>query len=164
MFLRLFFILTLIPFVELWLLVKFTQRFDFGTTVLMIIGTGLLGAYLSKQQGAQALMEIRRQTSQGQMPTEALFDGMMIFVAGILLVTPGVLTDLLGLLLLIPWFRRIVRMILVAEFKKHTVMHVRTTFSSSFQTSAQPPLNPDIIDAEFERHPDSPEPPPQRLE
>ncbi len=159
--LRLFFILTMIPFVELYLLVKFTERFDFGTTVLMIIGTGLLGAYLSKQQGAHAMMEIRRQMSQGQMPTEALFDGMMIFVAGILLVTPGVLTDLLGILLLVPPIRRIVRMILVAEFKRHTVMHVRTTFSSSFQQPPEPSPDNDIIDAEFERHSDPPLPPPK---
>lgn len=159
--LRLFFLLTLIPFIELYLLFKFTERFDFGTTVLMIVGTGMLGAYLSKRQGAHAMMEIRRQMSQGQMPTEALFDGMMIFVAGILLVTPGVLTDFLGLLLLVPPIRRLVRIILVAEFKRRTVMHVHTTFSSSFQQPPQPHPESDIIDAEFERHSDPPLPPPK---
>lgn len=164
MLLRLFLLLTLMPIIELYLLTQFSLNFGLPTTILMILMTGFVGATLSKQQGTQALHEIRRQMSLGQMPTDALVDGCMIFVAGVLLVTPGVLTDLLGILMLIPVFRRVIRYWLVAELKKHTVIQVQqfgTSFhasmsSSSSSTSSHRHSADQPIDVEFERHRDPP--------
>ncbi len=104
---RLFFLFTLVPILELYILVKLGTIFGVGMTLLVVLGTGILGASLSKREGLKVWFRIQEEMQNGRFPGNELLDGFLIFVAGVLLLTPGLLTDILGFLTLIPWTRAI---------------------------------------------------------
>ena len=118
MFLRLLLLFTIVPLVELFLLVKLGTVVGVGPTVALVIFTGILGAWLARQQGLEVLRRVNEDLSQGRMPTEALMDGVLILIAGAVLLTPGLLTDALGFVLLIPRTRAEVRKIVAARFAR----------------------------------------------
>ncbi len=101
-----------VPAIELWGLIAVGKVIGGWNTVALVILTGLVGAWLAKQQGMQVLRLLQFQLSRGQMPTEALIDGALILAGGVLLLTPGFFTDLFGLVFLIPYTRMIVRHLL----------------------------------------------------
>ncbi len=109
MFLRLFLLFTCIPLVELFLLLKIGSIVGALNTILLVIITGVLGAYLAQQEGLRTLERIRTLMAQGEMPGESLIDALLILVAGFVLITPGILPDLLGFLMLIPATRAPIR-------------------------------------------------------
>lgn len=117
MLIRLILLLTIVPIVELTIILKAHDVFvtAFGSTdaILFTVGviviTGILGAKLAKHQGLQAISQIRESLRTGKMPTSALIDGVMILLGGFLLLTPGYLTDILGISLLLPPCRIILR-------------------------------------------------------
>ncbi len=114
MFWKLVLAFTLIPVVEIYLLIRVGSLFGALTTVVIVFGTGILGASLARMQGLKTMFKVREQLQQGLMPAGEMIDALLIVVAGIVLLTPGFLTDLAGFLLLIPttrvlfkqWLRR----------------------------------------------------------
>jgi UPF0716 protein FxsA len=109
-----------LPLVELCLVLLVSQYvLGWWGTLLFVIGTGLLGAWLARTQGLSTYRRIQQELSQGRMPTDSLIDGALILLAGVLLITPGVLTDLVGILLMIPPTRFLCRRWLIAWFKRH---------------------------------------------
>jgi UPF0716 protein FxsA len=106
---KLFLLFTLIPLIELALLIKIGQVIDLGPTIALVLITGVVGAFLARLEGLRTFTRIRSELFQGRMPADSLIDAMLILAAGILLVTPGVLTDAVGLLLLLPPTRALVR-------------------------------------------------------
>jgi len=94
-----------IPIVEFALLIEIGRRLGTVETLLLIFGTGIVGAYLARMEGFRILYRIQKDMARGIMPTEQLFDGILVLVAGIVLITPGLLTDLAGLILLKPFTR-----------------------------------------------------------
>lgn len=114
MFGRLFLLFTLVPALELYLLVKLGGVIGTERTIAIIIITGILGAYLARREGTRVWIEVQKKLSQGIMPGDELIGALLILVAGALLVTPGFLTDIAGFSLLIPPVRRIV----VEELKR----------------------------------------------
>jgi len=102
MLLKLFLAFTLIPFAEIYLLIKVGAVIGAFNTVALVILTGFIGAYLARMQGMQTMLRVRTSLQQGNMPAEDLIDALLIFAAGIVLLTPGFLTDAGGLLLLFP--------------------------------------------------------------
>ena len=109
MFGRLLLLFTLVPLVELYLLIKIGGLIGALPTVLIVIGTGVLGAFLARQQGFQVWRRIQTEMQMGRFPAEDMLDGLLIFAAGVVLITPGVLTDLAGILILAPFTRRFIR-------------------------------------------------------
>lgn len=107
MFTRLFLLFTIVPMAELYILIKIGSNLGAFNTILLIVITGILGALLTRLEGLRTLRQIMRSISQGIVPAEELVDSVLIFVAGIVLVTPGVLTDAMGLFLLFPYTRTI---------------------------------------------------------
>ena len=103
----------IVPIVELFLLIEIGRIIGTPMTLALIFVTGVLGAALARHQGVSAWRRAREQLASGEMPADALGDGAMILVAGAVLMTPGVLTDLFGFSLLIPacrrWIKRRVR-------------------------------------------------------
>ncbi len=99
--------LVLIPFIELWVLIKAGQAIGAGTTIILVLLTAVLGAWLMRRQGLETLQLIRLQLQRGEMPGLALIDGACILVGGVLLLTPGFITDSVGFLLLVPYTRNI---------------------------------------------------------
>jgi len=120
-FLRLLLLFTVVPLVELFLLVKLGTVIGIGATVLIVICTGVLGAWLARWQGLGVLRRLSEDVNQGRLPADALIDGLLILIAGAVLLTPGLITDALGFLLLVPQGRAVVRRIVAARFEKRTV-------------------------------------------
>lgn len=97
------------PILELWLLVRLGARYGVLPTVLLVVFTGIAGAWMARTQGLMVLMSIQREMGEGRMPAPQMIDGVMILVAGVLLLTPGLITDVAGFLLLAPPVRVIIR-------------------------------------------------------
>ncbi len=98
-------------------------------TVLLIILTGFVGAYLAKKQGIQAVRNLQKEIQYGRIPSNAILDAMAILVGGIMLLTPGFISDIVGLFLLFPITRNWVKPFLIQFIKKwidkHTVHIIR---------------------------------------
>lgn len=123
MFARLFLLFTIVPAVELYLLMQIGQLLGPLNTVLLIIITGAVGAALARREGFGVLQQIMADTQKGLPPADRLIEGVLVVVGGILLVTPGVLTDLSGFSLILPPTRRLLVGPVKAYFKKRiTVM------------------------------------------
>lgn len=98
-----------LPVVELGLLLKVGEWIGLGNTIALIVLTGVVGASLARREGVRVLANIQRDLAEGRMPAPYILDGLMILVAGVLLVTPGLMTDVTGFLLLVPVTRRVVK-------------------------------------------------------
>ncbi len=105
MFGRLFILFTLVPLVELYLLIKVGSHLGAEATILLIVLTGGVGALMARLQGFQVIVQIRERLREGVLPADELLAGGLIVVGGLLLVTPGLLTDAVGLALLLPFVR-----------------------------------------------------------
>ncbi len=110
MFARLLILFTVVPLIELALLIKLGNVIGLWPTIFIVIATGVLGAALARSQGTQVISAIRAEVAEGRPPTESLINGLLVLVGGVVLLTPGLLTDLLGFSLLIPftrnWFKK----------------------------------------------------------
>lgn len=118
MLFRVMLLFTLVPLVELSLLIESGRRIGFGATIAIVIITGILGAYLAKYEGFRIIFRIRRELSAGRLPTEELLDGVIILSGGLLLLTPGLITDAIGFLALIPLTRSHIKRYLKRKFKQ----------------------------------------------
>jgi len=98
---------TIVPITELALLIRIGQYIGLGYTVGIVIFTGVTGAYLAKMQGLITLRRIQEDVNHGIMPADKLFDGVLILCSGILLLTPGFITDIIGFMGLVPWTRNL---------------------------------------------------------
>lgn len=134
----LFFVL--VPLIELVLLSQMLQRTGLLLTIALVLITGVVGASLAKQQGMRVWKSIHQQMAQGQTPSKEIVSGVMILLAGAFLITPGILTDACGFLLLIPRLRIRLGLLLAEWFKAKTV--------SKFQATSWP--NVDVPVAEDE--------------
>lgn len=102
-------LLIIVPALEIGILVFSGNTIGVVPTILLIIATGVLGAWFAKSQGLKALTEAQAQMARGQLPGESILDGLCILVGGILLLTPGFITDMTGIILLLPSTRVIIK-------------------------------------------------------
>lgn len=123
---------TLVPIIELALLIKVGQHIGVANTITIVIATGILGAILAKSQGLKTLRNMQRDLGMGIMPADPLFDGLMILLGGILLLTPGLITDVIGFLMLIPYTRTLVKLWVKRKIKK-TIEEGRITTSFHYR-------------------------------
>jgi len=128
-FSKLFLILLLIPLIEIAILFQLAHWIGFWETILIQVGTAFLGASLAKYEGLRVWINIQTELNQGLMPAEKMIDGLMIFAGGIVLLTPGLLTDILGFLLLIPFTRKFFKKWLHKKFER-----MRSTGETGFTT------------------------------
>ena len=106
---RILFLLFLaIPLIEIYFLVQVGDVVGAGMTVFLVIFTATLGFFLVRQQGLTTLMKIQQMARSGENPAVEIIEGIALFIAGGLLLTPGFMTDALGFILLVPLFRRYV--------------------------------------------------------
>jgi UPF0716 protein FxsA len=110
---RLVLLFIVMPVVELAILVQLGMAIGVWPTIGLVVVTGTLGAWLARRQGVQVLRDIQADLSVGRMPAARMLDGLMILVGALLLLTPGIVSDGVGALLLFPWtrawFKRILR-------------------------------------------------------
>lgn len=117
MFLKLLLAFIIIPIAELYLLVKTGQYIGALNTVAIVIITGIAGAYLARVQGIHTLYKIRSSLQQGRLPSDELVDALLILIAGLVLLMPGFITDIAGLMLLLPQGRSVVKKLLVRKIR-----------------------------------------------
>jgi len=108
MLLRFMLLFILMPLMELAILVYLGTIIGALYTVLIVVATGILGAVMARHQGLAALSRIRSNIDSGIMPANELFDGALILAGGLLLLTPGIITDIVGFAVLVPQTRRII--------------------------------------------------------
>ena len=117
MFGRLFLLFTIVPLLELALLIELGGIIGVTNTIAIVIITGFIGAALARSQGFGILNRIQAEMAQGQLPGDSMVDGLLVFAGGLLLLTPGLLTDVLGFSLLIPASRSFLKTYLIRYFK-----------------------------------------------
>jgi UPF0716 protein FxsA len=120
----LFLLFTVVPLAELALLVWLGGQTEWWVPVLLVLADGVVGALLWRWQGLRAIVRIQADMAEGRMPADALVDGLLIFLAGALMITPGMITDVAGFALLIPPIRAVVKRFAKAWFTRH--VQVRT--------------------------------------
>lgn len=118
MLLRLILLFTLVPLIELSLLIELGRHIGLGSTIAIVLVTGIIGAYLAKYEGFKVISGIRQELGAGKIPAEGLIDGVIILAGGLLLLTPGLLTDSIGFLALIPVTRNHLKQYLKRKFKQ----------------------------------------------
>lgn len=138
MLLPLFLLFTLMPLLELWLLFQLSGMFGFWTTIFVVLLTGMLGAVLAKMQGWHTMFKIQNSLRAGQLPAKEMGDGVLILIAGVLLITPGVITDIVGLSLLVPPVRITVRKLLQIWLMKRVKIETAYFTQSSVQSPSRP--------------------------
>lgn len=116
MFLMLFILFLSIPFLEVILLIKMASVLGFWPTLAIQVGTAILGAALARVQGWLVWLRIKNELSAGRLPADAMMDGFLIFVAGLILITPGLISDTVGFLVLLPPTRHLLKRWLRGKF------------------------------------------------
>jgi len=137
MLFKLFLLFTIVPLCELALLIKIGEVVGLSYTIALVIFTGALGAWLARQQGIAVIAEVNTSMSKGVMPTNALVEGLLILVGGALLVTPGVVTDIFGFAMVVPFTRKLIR----ESVKRYMVSQVRVSVNNGggiYYTNMEP--------------------------
>ncbi|WP_462410856.1 FxsA family protein [Neobacillus sp. Marseille-QA0830] len=114
----LFFFIIAVPAADIGLLLVSGKVIGVWLTVMLIILTGVLGAYLAKKEGLQTLRTLQAQLQHGQLPGDAVLDGICILIGGTLLLTPGYITDITGFLMLFPPTRKIIKRYMLKHIKR----------------------------------------------
>ena len=102
----LFIVLLSVPLIEIYILIQVGRVIGAGTTVALVVFTAVLGAWMLRGQGLATLARARATLDQGQLPAQELVEGLILLLAGVLLLTPGFVTDALGFAALLPPVRR----------------------------------------------------------
>lgn len=159
MFGRLLLLFLIVPVVDLTLLVSVGSRIGLGPTLAIVVVTAVVGSWLARREGVAAWRRVQSRMATGGLPGPELIDGLIILVSGTLLLTPGFLTDVAGLLGLFPPTRALARRALKGRFERSVQAGTTRMFSGGVVTSfgASPfgggaeapfPTGPRIEDAE----------------
>ncbi|MEM6471670.1 MAG: FxsA family protein [Planctomycetota bacterium] len=138
MLFRLLVLFVTVPLIELYLLLQVAEMTGVMATFGLVLITGIIGSWLAKREGMMAWQRFHRAIGKGEVPSREIQDGLMIVFAGALLLTPGILTDVVGFFLLLPFGRNLVRRFFVAERFRMSGVQVQTSFHTAhdqpFQT------------------------------
>ena len=146
MLIRLILLLVLaLPFIEIALFIVIGQAIGVLPTLLGIIITGAIGALVLRWQGMGVLRQMQMRFSRGEMPARQMGDAVLIGLAGVLLLLPGYFTDLVGLVLLLPWTRALIYRLLARNLK------VVEVTGAEYRA-----VDPDVIELEHKEWRDGP--------
>jgi UPF0716 protein FxsA len=124
MFFYLFLLFIVLPLVEIMILVKIGMVTSFWVPIAIVVVTGVVGTALARREGWKVLERMREDVRTGQMPADSLIDGFLVLLAGILFVLPGILTDIVGIVLLFPPSRQLVKRGVAAWFRRNVDVHM----------------------------------------
>jgi UPF0716 protein FxsA len=148
---KLFLLFAILPIIEIAILINVGEQIGGWYTVAIVILTAFAGAHLVRQQGLSTLMQAQQKMQAGTMPGQEMAEGLLLVIAGVLLVTPGFITDGIGFLLSLPMTRPLIAKGLL---KHLSVRVVNQSFDGDFAQYQQPhstAQSDDIIEGEFER-------------
>ena len=124
---RIFLILFItIPLVEIAILINIGKIIGAGYTIALVIGTAFLGVSLLRIQGISTLAKVQSNIAKGQLPATELIEGLILLISGVLLLTPGFFTDMLGFLMLVPILRQRLAETFFVNFMKNRI-NIRQT-------------------------------------
>jgi UPF0716 protein FxsA len=154
---KLFLLFAILPIIEIALLINVGEQIGGWNTVIIVIITAFAGAHLVRQQGLSTLMQAQHKMQDGAMPGQEMAEGLLLVIAGVLLVTPGFITDGFGFLLILPMTRPVIAKALLRKMAVQVVTQSQTgEFHSQYTQgdNARGASNDDIIEGEFERKDD----------
>lgn len=129
----LFLAFIVVPVMEIFMITQVASQLGWFPTIVLVIGVSLVGAWLVKREGLSVIRRVRDAAGRGKLPTNELADGAMIFFASALMLTPGFITDFIGLALLIPPVRALLRPPVISYFTSR--LEVRTVgFGGAFSS------------------------------
>ncbi|MCP4954816.1 MAG: FxsA family protein [Photobacterium aquimaris] len=150
MFPLLMLLFIVVPIVEIGLFIQVGGLLGLWPTIAIVLLTAVIGASLVRSQGIATLISVQNKLQQGEMPTQEIVEGMLLAVAGVLLLTPGFMTDALGLVLLLPPSRAKVAQLLMQKVTlKSNFSHFGGGFSQ--HRHSEHGANGDVFDGEYER-------------
>ena len=136
-----FLLILLVPFIEIYLLLKMGGFIGAFPTIMLVVFTAALGTWLVRQQGFATFQKLQANLAQGTIPAYEMIEGPIILVGGILLLTPGFITDILGLVCLIPQFRR--------KIAQYVIENHLVQSGGQFQWGK--PKEKDVLEGEFRK-------------
>tara|TARA_R110000772_G_scaffold267492_1_gene391692 strand:+ start:912 stop:1415 length:504 start_codon:yes stop_codon:yes gene_type:complete len=150
---KLFLLFVLLPIVEISLLISVGEQIGGWNTVAIVIATALVGSYIVRQQGLTTLIHAQQKMQQGTIPGQEVAEGLLLVIAGVMLVTPGFVTDALGFLFCLPMTRPLIAKGLLAKLSVQVVNQAQGGFSgqSAQGFGRSDSNNDDIIEGEYER-------------
>jgi len=129
-----------IPLIELYFIIVVGEAIGAFWTVILVVLTAVIGVNLLRIQGMSTLVRAQRNMSQGQIPAMEMMEGIALAVAGVLLITPGFITDFIGMLCLIPASRQAIIRYIMARASVHgSFSSTMGGFESHHQPGQQPP-------------------------
>jgi UPF0716 protein FxsA len=128
----------IVPIVELAVIVQVAGGIGVLNTIALLIAVSILGAWLVKREGVGVLRRVQAALQRGQLPHRELVDGALVMLAGALLLTPGFLSDVVGVLLLIPPTRAVVRTAVLARFRHRITTTVTGRFGAVVDVDGEP--------------------------
>ena len=147
MFLLVFLLIILVPVLELIVMFKVAGAFGWLETLSVLVLISFVGAWLVRRQGLSMLMRIQRELSEGTVPTKSVVDGLLLLVAGVLLLTPGFVSDVFGILLVLPPTRIALRTALIRRYRSRIEVY-RGAAGRGGRMWNRVVINDDVIDAE----------------
>jgi len=147
---KLFLAFTLIPAIEIYLLIKIGQEIGGLETFGLILLTGIVGAQLARSQGFALLQKVQKEAQQGFPSNTTLAEGLLILIGGVLLITPGVITDGIGLLFIFPLSRKLLAPRVLRGLEARANVHYAGGFhmGGGFPASGFPANGPTSPDPE----------------
>lgn len=157
---KLFLLFVILPIMEIALLINVGEQIGGWNTVAIVIVTAFLGAHLVRQQGLSTLMSAQQKMQSGSIPGQEMAEGLLLVVAGVLLVTPGFITDIFGLILCLPVTRPFIARYLlnhlsVKVMQGNAQQRTYTHYYSNEQQRAKSDSTGDIIEGEYENKDDA---------
>jgi UPF0716 protein FxsA len=143
----------ILPFLELWVIIESATVIGVGWTFALLVGMSVLGGFLVKREGTALWRQTSEALAEGRMPTREVGDGALVLFGAALMLTPGFITDIVGLVLVFPFTRAVLRPLVVGALAKRA----QSTFTFrtvGFGTPTQPHSRPDasfngeVIDGE----------------
>lgn len=139
------FLFLVVPIVEIYLLIEVGSVIGAFPTILLVVATAVIGAFLLRQQGMSTLARFQENMASGTLPAKEMMEGVLLLVGGAFLMTPGFFTDTLGFLCLIPFTRRY----MVDQMIKRSLMKAQSGMSGSHSSN----VDGDIIEGEYSHKP-----------
>jgi UPF0716 protein FxsA len=143
---KLFLAFTLVPIVDLWLTLRIGRALGVWPTIALLVASGVVGAWLARVEGARVLSGWRAALAAGRMPEEGILSGVLVLVGAALLVSPGIVSDVVGLALLFPPTRRIAADGLRAWLARKLRRGQVRIFTMHGPGARDPGDDPDVID------------------
>lgn len=148
---KLFLLFAILPILEITLLIQVGEYIGGWNTVAIVIITAFLGAHLVRQQGLNTLMTAQQKMQSGTLPGQEVAEGLLLVIAGVMLVTPGFITDIFGIILCLPITRPVIAKALLKGLVVKVVQNntAHANYSQS-HASHNPNNDADIIEGEYE--------------